>query len=439
MTGILKGVLSSEMIKFQNDFFTKELEKILYSLFDYYSSNPGCSNSDLNRLSYKDDLAIKIFERFKLNVKVNFNSRYTAAVYTFPLSRYNILNSYRDLGFGDMSRRSMRFNNQKGKVDLETAQVSGIFSDYTHAMIIDLVGLIRDAKFSVPELAAAILHEIGHVFTWYEYGSRLESTNQVLQDISSNIKDKKIYQLEMEFREIGENLKLSKKEIDEILNSNNRVVLGKNLFKAIFGSVQSQLPNAKYDETSSEQLADGFAARFGYGRYLITGIDKLHRFSGDPETSTLAKYINYIVEILLLLGNAVVIVMALMGVPGFLLGGFFYSAITAMAFWTRNTNNKYLSYDSLKERYKRIRQQYIELVKSLDISPKELNDVINNIEVIDGYISNCSGYVGIYEKLGNLIFSSGKDADDSIKYQQLLEELANNDLFLAAAKLKTVS
>lgn len=81
---------------------------------------------------------------------------------------------------------------------------------------------------------------------------------------------------------------------------------------------------------------------------------------------------------------------------------------------------------------------YIDSIKKLDISKDELKSILDNIYAIDNIINNTHINVTLFEKLSNMIFSKANKAEKSIREQQLLEDLAFNDLFLKSAEFKTL-
>jgi hypothetical protein len=98
-----------------------------------------------------------------------------------------------------------------------------------------------------------------------------------------------------------------------------------------------------------------------------------------------------------------------------------------------------MTYDVLKMRYKRIRQQYIEMIKQLDLDKESLRDVVDSVHFVDGIIQNTAIYRTLYNRIANFLFSWNRAAKKDIEMQYLIEELTANSLFLKSAELEVLS
>ena len=430
--------LSTEMISFQKDDFTTSFEKILYDIVDHLKEFPGTNSQDLNRLSFRREMAKLIYDRFKINLEIDFNTGALACVYTLPVSGYNVLNNYRGYESDRQVKVTQHFINKTGTVDLNKAVLGGIFSEYRHKLMVDIIPLMKTVGLTIPELTAVVLHELGHIFTWYEYSDRLESVNQALKEISNtfknNDKTKRIYL----YKELATRLGKSEKTFDDISDSDKRIIVGKRLYEEVFDSFKSQMPNSKYDETSSEYLADNFASRFGYGRHLISGLHKIHKVFASPEVNAVERALSNIVQCVFIMASCLTTIGAIMGAFALLAPAAFYTSISLLWLYFGGDADKDMTYDDLKVRYKRIRTQHIEAIKKLDLSKDELNDLIAEVTLIDEFINKATVYRGPFATLSNFLFSKNRRAIDDITLQQTLEDLMHNDLFLSAAKLKTI-
>jgi hypothetical protein len=87
-------------------------------------------------------------------------------------------------------------------------------------------------------------------------------------------------------------------------------------------------------------------------------------------------------------------------------------------------------------RYKRIRDQYIDLIEKIKLPKDEMVSVVADIHHIDAIIKDTRIYTGPVSLVANFLSSANRSAKESILMQQLLEELAHNDLFLKGAELK---
>jgi hypothetical protein len=195
------------------------------------------------------------------------------------------------------------------------------------------------------------------------------------------------------------------------------------------------LKNCKYDETSSEQLADNFAARFGYGRELISALE--HFYILTPERSSFAAFISFIIEFLVVqIGGTAALIVGIAGVPELIIFGIMMMFLTFI--FAGEEHHDY-TYDRLKLRYKRIRDQYIEMIEKANLTKAELTIAIADVHAMDSIIKDTRIYRGPSSLIADFCWAPNRSAKEAILLQQLLEELAHNDLFLKAAEMKVLS
>ena len=97
-----------------------------------------------------------------------------------------------------------------------------------------------------------------------------------------------------------------------------------------------------------------------------------------------------------------------------------------------------MSYDDTKYRYKRIRDQMVEMLKDVTLFSKEqTQDIINQIKSLDNIVGERGKYKNIVTAFMDFLTPSSRDKAASINMQRLLESLSANDLFIRAASLRT--
>lgn len=426
-----------EMIDFQlEDPIGRQLEAIFTDVQNDIQRGAIVKRQDLYARGYDKLLSEVLFKRFGLKSRFNFVDG-LAAIMPFFANRHHIFLDpwFRGMDFSlpDQDKLLKTFDKKEGSVDLKRVKLTGIFSEYEHEIYLDLFGMITQLRMPVNEITGILLHECGHGFTFYEFADRLESTNQILSHLAFELKaknnpEKRTYI----YRELSRELMNEEHGLDDLINEDNRVIIGMKLFKVMFKSVQSQLKNSTYDKTASEQMADNFAARFGYGRDVIMGLDRLYKAWPTPETDSSLAINSYIFEIL---NNLLMLRVFLgAGIIGVLVGVVLYAFIC----WISGDAYRDFTYDDLKIRYKRIRHQYIDMIQTLKLDNKKLSEIIESIDEIDRVINRIRVFRGINAKIGNFLFGSNRDAKSDIELQQLLEDLVHNDLYLRSAELKTL-
>lgn len=444
-----RKVISAEMIKIQNDNFGLELEKIVSLIHDEIrgavtaTTTQGDGHSTVNVTIANIGKHIKAIEtsvakRFGITCNIIHNSDLAAVLPFFPNKNHIFINEFFRGNFTipDQEKIIKKSAEKKGFVDTVNAKVSGLFSEYNSPVWINFQELFVTFNLSPSEVTAVILHELGHIFHACEYSDRFESANQVLLSIAKDLKDdKKEKNSAYIFKELKNiNSDIKEEDVDKMING-GKIIAGYYWFKAVIGIVDTQMRNNKYDESSFEQLADNFAARFNYGRQLVSGLDKLHSAFDSYEKSRLtiitAEFFSLMTFTFSIIGTLALIPTIL---PLGILAGLF-----SFAFFRLHGEDKIsYTYDDLQTRYKRIRQQLIERLKDENLNKKYIQTILDELESVDEVIAETFKYKLILRRIANAVFGRARDAKSSIEEQQLLEELANNDLFVLSAQAKSL-
>ena len=431
--------LSLEMIDFQTDKFGSELESFFAEAMSELNTS---SVKDLIKRDFDGRFNKLVYDRLGIKVKVDFDICTPGAIMIMPVSDHNVL-LHKNFRSTDEIIKYNSGNKIKteetGTIDLVNAKVSGMFSKYEHTAYIGL-DVLKEMQMTPGEITGIVLHELGHAFTWYEQSARTESTNQVLQNIAGELFSKKENKnLSYVYKELTDSLKISKEEAEQIINSQNQVIMGVRLFSAVTAYTASQLETERYSETSSEQLADQFATRFGYGRQLITALEKLYKFYGSGEYNSIARAIAYLLEASIFTVAILSIVSILSGfISPPILVALFYSGLISLAIGFNSSESfKDMTYDSLKDRYLRVRKELIAMLKT-NMTTEDKKLIISNISITDAAIKEIKEHKAILSYISDLLPSNRKIKDDRY-YQQMLETFANNDLFLKASQFELLA
>jgi hypothetical protein len=318
-----------------------------------------------------------------------------------------------------------------GTVDLRNSKVTGVFSSIKCKMFLPR-NYISNARYLDEELAAVILHEIGHVFTGFEYLSRSTSTNQALSimlramDKTVNFEDRKIV-----FAKAKDKLKLDDDAYKLVENQKDPQLVTMVVMNEAIQKSKSELGQSVYDLVSCEYLADQFAARHGAGKYLVTALDKMIG-AGDGTGSSAYFHVLFagMVSLNVLLITAIAIVPAIISFFVIMLG---FSI-------SRSHEEVSFIYDNTYTRYSRIKQQMMQRLKSSDITSDEKKVIIQYIEEIDPVIKKhiTENNVKLRNKLAFFFSSKHKRDFEYMSLQKDLELIGNNDLYLMSEKLKLI-
>ncbi|MGI9211350.1 MAG: hypothetical protein ACR2HF_02660 [Methylococcaceae bacterium] len=447
-------LFSMETINFQYDDTGKRMEAIFSELVEFvkrkYQETGKCDKTIkiLERTQFSKELSEFCMNRFGLRIMFDFSNT-SGGPFVEPMainaSHVFIDDFWRGEAIDDWEYKiTKELIDRKGTIDLKEAKVTGIFSYRQHRLAMNIVDLVINFNATVPQLVAVCLHEIGHIFTWYEYSDRLTSTNQILANLATEIRtENRPEKREYWFRELSDKTNKPLQEFEDVVHEKNRTILGFKLAQIYLEHVCSQMPNEAYDRTASEQIADNFAARFGYGRYIVEFLQIMHEANGSPETSRIMRIFVFLQEVLFLVLIAASIFILITGLVALIVTNFigavamiFYLFAMCMMVVGAGDSYRDMTYDDLKIRYKRVRQQLIQQLKDTQLSDGTVHTLIEQIKQIDKVDKRATEYGGLLNTISNILFKSNRDAHYEIRIQQLIEDLAHNDLYMKSAQLR---
>jgi hypothetical protein len=437
--------LASEMINYQDRSFGNKISYAFQQALDVVNELPNIKPSGIleevqkkSTIKLDEYLEKTIKDRTNLSVKVRLYSGMPGAIMVFPFNRHNVLLKERVRGsyyLKDEKKILTESLGSKGTVDLKEGRVEGIFETYVHTLYLDLNILFKVYRLTADEATAIVLHELGHAFTYYEYSNRLSNTNQLLAQLANDIHngDDKPEERTYIFKELANHLHLSEKEVSELYNSTDNLILGGNIFKLYIKEIKSLRQNTKYDETNSESLADNFAVRQGYAKPLVTGLDKLYTYTEYKNDFVYATVLTTDIFYNIIYTPAIIVAM-FMNSP--VLGSFFLLLFIGTFILGGDLSFKDMTYDVLKQRYTRIRQGLVGALKNDDLDKEQVAEILNGLDEIDDVIRDTRDYMTIKEKVMRVISPFSRGIAKDMSHQQMLEELGNNDLFIESARLK---
>lgn len=305
----------------------------------------------------------------------------------------------------------------KGFVDLQRGVVGGIFSEIVHQVFVHR-GLVDSKMMSDEERAAVFLHEIGHLFTYYEFLGHTLTTNVILHAATqaffksddlikrTQIVDETCKALEIDLEDPEALVKCTSKEVFQT------VVLRKAILDA-----KSATGSAIYDVTATEALADQYAIRQGAGRHLATALDRMHRYyGGGPSYQSTAGHL-FATLIRVLLFFALIL-------PTF-----------GLIFLVLFLNPALKLYDEPGARLSRMRRELVAALKDQSTPAPQRQAWVEDIEAIDALLKNIDDKRTLMEMFYTSVLPGGRRQYQQLKFQVDLERLVNNQLFVTAEKL----
>lgn len=450
MFGVTMDSFSLEQIYFQNnDPFKGDIIKLVNSIFSAMDSKVVKNNTDIIKNStFGKDLVKLIKDRFNLSMELDdslsnllpaaiipFSSDYllsTKGVNRFSSSFFselfasnNILGRLRTIE-KERSDIYKRINNRKGFIDFKNARVGGYLADVKHYLIINFYTLRGDG-LTAEEVAAVIVHEIGHAFDGMSVHYKMHTSNSAIMDTLNQLNDNKtekaIYTFKRTFGPKDlEEAKLSK-------DSNVTDFYGP-LAVRYMKELGSTIHNAKYDETNFEAMADSFAVRMGFGKDIVSGLDRMYsKYGISPSNSRMFYYILFMVELLMFILILV-------------LGGLFGLIVMTLVFaFFSGTHLKDFTYDIPYDRFNRIRNGIISNLKDRRLPKEYVEELLTQLNYIDGILNSSKGFKGyksVYNYIADIIKPNARESVEYIALQQTIENSLNNNLFQKSAQLRVI-
>lgn len=439
--------IAMELIDYQNgDPFPDKLKNEVQAIYSDIENNKYKSNKELiEKSSHARAIEKLIKDRFNLTVLFDkeIAEYIPAAIIPFMsdyLTHSDNVNRFSASVFGNIFRGTnifkhihnlnkekeayfKRIHNRKGFVDTKYARVGGYLADVKNHLIINFYTLYAEGLIP-DETVDIILHEVGHAFTGLESHHRLTTTNAtiagILDDINNNKPDRAYYVFKKEF---------DPKDLDKAALGNKEEVTDfySKLAAVYMGELSSQFKNQKYDETNFENLADSFANRFNRGKYLVSGLHKLHvKYGAVMQDSKATRALMYVMEVLYLL-----IILSATGYIGALLA-------VALIVFVLDSDRTEMTYDFPKDRYNRIKNGIINNLKNTRLPKALVKDLVDQYKFIDGVIEDSMEFSFLTPKIGDVLFAKNRENNYYINLQKVLENSLNNTLHLKRAELSVI-
>ena len=382
----------------------------------------------------KSDLSAAIESFCGISTKITIEDSNTPnAMVQIPQLDKNhpiIHNTYRAWLNNDDLVKAKKFMDGKftGFVSKKEARVYGAFSKLTVPIIITR-GLLHADDFLDEEIAAVILHELGHVFSYFERIIDVMSFNYAAEAVSERIlktfRDEDSVELLLEYDKVFD-VKLPDKET--VAKSKNKDVV----FTHIVSETIKQRRNEEGDEIYSyrgfEFSSDQFATRHGGGRYLVTALDKIYR-RGWFNSSYSSWPCHIMCEIVKVTIFATFFPLLALANP-------FVGVLWVLVILCARPMNK--TYDDPRERFDRVYREIVGELKNKSLTADRRNQVLSDLKVITAINESVSDKRSFFEAIWAYVIPSGNSSRKKMEFQQTLERLANNDLFVASAKFDSL-
>lgn len=405
--------LGLESIDFQNLALLKEIAMAV---------------DDLRKLEKKDipesDEARRVSKiinaHTNLNVIVNFDNQGPYVIVPQVHKNHPFINHVRRnyttsaIGLNELAKNDGMV---RGKANLRENKVYGIFAELQATIEMPL-NMLKGTAYTSEEIAAVILHEVGHLFTYYEYMTRVVSGNQVLAAVSKDLDGSgSIEERENVLITLKKQQNLSDLDATRLARSTDKSVTEAVIISAITRQTTSELGRNIYDSTTWEMLADQYVARCGGARALASALSKLYGSMWHISFRSLPAFLFMeAVKILCVIVNPFITV--------------------AMCAMDGNGDN---TYDRPGARITRVRSQIIEQLKDKKLSKDDIERLNADIVVIDSLLKDINDRRQFFGVVWDCLSSDSRKDRNYENLQKDLEVLASNDLFAKSAALRAIN
>ncbi|AXH70838.1 virion structural protein [Vibrio phage BONAISHI] len=314
-------------------------------------------------------------------------------------------------------------------VDMKRGYVHGLPDEIIHKYTIG-AALLKNRALKTRQIVAGILHEVGHWLGAYVWMGRTLATNYLLTDftlrvLEVNDEDKKYRIINEAKKKVGRSNDIFQHAAD--LNSFDQaqtIIIGSEIKES-----RRELGLDIYSVRGWEQIADQYASRWGYGKEVIDLLDNM--YASEGMTPSFIRYERVASEIWAILFSASLLTtgVATGGILSILSGSLIFAGMIC-------PTHQEEEYDDVKKRFQVIRKDMVGRLKETDDKEGQriiLKKLDAMQETVDKYSDELSLFKFMQKHFG---FINGRRIHRNITTQKLLEELANSELNVLAARLE---
>jgi hypothetical protein len=315
----------------------------------------------------------------------------------------------------------------RGGVSIMTGKVHGAFCDLQHTIHLP-EHMFYTKKFTPEEIAAVTLHEIGHLFTYYEFITRSVTTNQVLAGVAKAMDGTdSVEQREAILVRAKKQLNLKELDTKALAQSNKKKIVQVVIISQTMRQIESELGSNVCDYNTWEMLSDQFATRMGAGRPLVTALEKLYRGQWNISfRSTPAFLVFEAIKVLMVLAPLFIPVIG---------SGF----VMQVGLLFMGMDNRLEDYDAAGARLKRVRDQIVTALKDKKLKPADRKRIQEDLHTIDEVMKDVDDKRQLMSLIWDFVSPSARRTRNQLVLQQQLEDLAANDLFIKSAELRQLA
>lgn len=441
MFGQLPDIYSQEAVDFNLDSnFLPDLEKEVEAVRLSSSTSPRHTKHNVAENITSSNLLSVIKKYTNLTTTMEpltpveagkYNAMVIPAIFD---KNHPLLDEMRSNFYDSKDLRQIFNKNNKlldGSINLTQGKVYGAFSETVVPLMITIPMLIGD-KFSTREVAAIILHEVGHILTFMEYLGRNYLTVHTLEFVSRNYNDTvSESQRTKIIKAVSDEYDIKISDAEQVGREITKgEVINTMIVKAVRERSHYITGTPMYEDRTSEAIADQYVSRIGGARELATAVDKLQRYYGiDP-------YKGVVSNLAMMTAAITLYATSIAGLAG-LTAGLAISAImlllTAGIYLASNQRHEY---DPPHQRLARIRKEMVEASKLTDLDRDQRRKIMDDINIIEQLEKSTEDKEAFGRILWNNLTTTRRNERRLMEELKELENLLVNPLYVTHNKLQ---
>ena len=327
------------------------------------------------------------------------------------------------------------FTEKGGTIDTKTGKLGGSYAKAPVYLYLDLY-TAKSVNITARELTAINLHELGHMFSFFEKMHLTGGTLTTMAELSESIRN------DDDFDYTKYSHYLEKANIDDKnLKTNNRSVYSWNLSKELYHKSYDLFEVDRIAYLDTEYNADNFATKLGYGPDLAYALSKLTENVVIPYPYTKIMVYGYITQTLLALltfslSISLIPIAIIIYTVEYIVTNIFVTIVVGLIRAAVGSyDNPNVRKETTMKRLKAIRRTIVSGLKEKgDKRESVLLDQIDTVtEIINNYDTNDRTIPRVvYDFLTVPDFKFNKIS----QYNEMVASLADNDLFIHAHNWK---
>lgn len=331
-------------------------------------------------------------------------------------------------------------------VDIKNFKIGGAFKDVKVELFLD-PAMMWDTSHAYrvaltpAEVSAVILHEVGHMFSYFALAAHTYSINLpmlgTLNRIANTPDTEKVEIILKEWNDSDNTL--TKVDVKELAGKDKQVIVTALVSNQV-KDTKTLMKQREYEEVNAEHLADKFAVRCGAGAEITTALNKMFVVYGTRQTRGTIGYLfnEFIAGFTLFMCTGWVVGAVATFNPittpiMLMLGG-----LGIFKVLVQNTNTGGGTYDTDIDRFGRMRNDMVSMLKDKEIDKAVGKRIREGIATIDKVVSKYKENKSIIGMLGDMVIGSHRRLLSQTEFYRELEKLSANNLFVAAYDLRNL-